>query len=196
MTFDAASEIARELEPNERLLWLGTPFRDLKPRWIDVIILAGGGIFITVMLCVGSGLILLQGTYEGIVPCAIGITVATALACYYLLFNPWQRARTCYAVTDKRAILIYRFWRQRILRSVELDSIIQVRFTQHPFGGASIMLDARRHGLEHADPRIGFIFFPREPTFELIPDPLAVSNLLDEVRKKPKSALEPVQHGE
>lgn len=193
MKIDVSSEISREIEPDERLLWSGTPCQGVFPRFVELWLLAAGSLIGVALLSIGIGLITLEGRYQGLIPCGIGISVIAAFAGYNLIGSPRFRSRACYAITDHRALLIYRWWGRRIVRSISLDAIQNVRVIKERLEFGNVAIDARRHGMEHFETR-GLPFLPHEPVFELIPDAASVGELLEEARKTPKSPLKPMRH--
>lgn len=193
MEFNAKAEIARELEPNEQVLWSGVPYAGAAVCLTDAVPLIGGGVFVIGMLSGALHAIFVQGEYTGILLAVVASGLATFVFGWPMVFNPRRRAQTCYALTEKRAIIVYQGWRREV-RSISLDSVTQMGFIHHTGGYGSIVFDMKRHPFDLYRFKSGF-HAPIDAEFERIPDALSVSELLYDVRKKSGATLEPVRHG-
>jgi hypothetical protein len=92
---------APRLEPGERLLWEGAPDRAIEFGRKDVPDIAGGLIFAGFSAFWMTGVAKQGGLWAfG----AIGIAVGAWLALGRMLWRPFRRSRTRYAITDRRVL--------------------------------------------------------------------------------------------
>lgn len=131
------------LEPGERLLWTGAPpgglrfaLSDLGPSFVGLVftVFAVGW---TVTAAGSPGPAFLP--VMGLVPLAIGLYLLIGRR----LWAAWRRARTAYALTDRRAIIATRHLGRR-LRSFPITPALQIDFR---LGDESTLIFARETDL-------------------------------------------------
>ena len=167
------------LEPGERLVWTGAPatglrfaFADLGPSFVGLVFTVFAIVW-TATAAGGPGPAFLP--VMGLVPLAIGV---------YLLIGrrfwaAYRRARTAYALTDRRAIIATRHLGRR-LRSFPITPGLQIDFR---LGDESTLIFARETDLGQ---RVGgkgrYRRNVNEIGFEYIPDGPHVARLIRRIQ--------------
>jgi len=180
----ADDELGRRLDPDERLLWSGRPAQGLLLRPSDLFIIpfsllwCGFAIFweTSVARMNAPGFFLLWG----------GMFVAIGL--YFVVgrffVDAFQRARTTYAVTDRRVLILSGLW-ARSARTLALEGLGEIDLRERRDGSATLTFGR--------DPVGGWTWggngWPGSrrtaaPAFEGIADGAAVLRLIQDARRK------------
>lgn len=131
-------ELSAALEPGEKVLWKGFPRQGLMLRGQDAFMIpfsfvwCGFVVFWEYMAVTSedaSGFFALWG-----VPFVL---VGAYMVVGRFFTDIWTRARTAYAVTDKRILIISGLWRRNI-RSLELLGLSEINLTESQDGRGTI----------------------------------------------------------
>jgi hypothetical protein len=136
--------IQRELNSSERLLWTGAPRQGLRLRAADVFMvpfsLLWGGFVIFWEYSVlrqssshGSGSPDLFMVLWGIPFVLVGIYLIVGR----FFADAFQRARTIYAVTDQRILIVTTLWNKQV-KSVQLKTLPEISLTEKSDGSGTI----------------------------------------------------------
>jgi hypothetical protein len=189
MIVDVESVIVSELQPREKVLWTGRPAQGIRLRPADTLLIpfsllwGGFAIFWEWKVLTQSGTSYLP--FVGVLFVLIGL---------YLIFGrfyyaAWQRARTRYALTSERAIIVCgRETRSLYLRQLESVTLLEGR---NSVGSVILGEYSARHILEWMVPSWGAgtgwpgsgPFNP--PRFDLIENAPRVHELILSALRKP-----------
>lgn len=162
------SDLDAELVHNEKLLWTGAPYQGVALRPFD-----GVALIVALALAGFAFAANVEQWNKDRVNAVIGLAVATgmvALPCAYVfLYQPWRRSRTRYALTDRRAISIYRGWLGEVVRTARLRCVTQIMRVELPEGYGTLVFNPKRPPFEHDFVRSGF-WIPSDIAFERIAD--------------------------
>jgi len=146
MDRQADQRIERELDRGEQLLWFGQPSLGVKLHLPDLVLLPMG------LLLTSFGIVIhpvaLRNGWE---PDNILGSLPLVLVGVYLLGGRWlwdakRRARTVYAVTDRRIILVSGIFRTRV-RSIDLRTLGDLSFIERRNGKGDFLLGSDAWGL-------------------------------------------------
>lgn len=132
----AQRALAREIGPNEQLLWSGMPKQGLVLRTSDLLVIplgigwAGFLVFWHYGMAQTGGPLL---TFGSVVSTAIGLYVLVGR----FIWDSWERKKLYYALTDQRA-LIYGGLLDRKLRSVNYHALPEIVVEDSADGDAPI----------------------------------------------------------
>lgn len=136
-TVEAEQEIAREMEPNERLVWSGVPRRGIALRRGDVFLIPfsimwGGFAIFWEAGVLGSGAPLFFALW-GIPFVLVGL---------YLIFGRFlvdakTRAKTAYGLTDRRIIIVSGLF-SRSVKSLQLRTVSDITLDEKSDGTGTI----------------------------------------------------------
>jgi hypothetical protein len=143
---DSEDLVSRELAPNERLLWSGRPETGLRLRPADALmipfsLLWGGFAFFW-----EYGVVHISSTARKAVgPPGVFMVVwgiPFVLVGLYLLIgrffaDAYLRARTRYAVTDQRVLIVTNLWNRQV-KSISLRTLSEVSLRERADGSGSI----------------------------------------------------------
>jgi hypothetical protein len=173
---DLEAELDRYLDPGEQPRWVGWPPRGLLLRPMDA--------FLIPFALFWCGFV---AVWEiGVLQTDVGLFMSLwglmfVLIGLYLLFgrfivDAYRRRRTLYALTGRRALILSGVWR-RSLRSIDLATLSEVRFTEGRHGRGTISF-----GREIPAPWAGSAELPAygqpAPSFEAIDDAAEVFRLI------------------
>jgi len=162
----APALIRQRLEPQERVLWWGQPRRGIRFRQIDLFLVPfslmwGGFAIFWEFLAVsknGPAFFALFG-----IPFVV---IGLYLIAGRFVFDAWRRARTYYAVTQRRILILSR----ASLKSVELRNLSEMNLRESRDGSGSLTFGPHL-GLSQLNHSFGvWGGTPPVPTFEFIPD--------------------------
>jgi hypothetical protein len=172
----------RYLLPNEQLLWVGRPRQGVTLRgsaWYDIpLSLAWGG----AMIFFGLQFMHAGGTWR---PKSIGLLGVPILAIglYAIVLryfhDAWRRQRTWYALTDRRALILY-LGKAAHLYGVDFVDTSQIQLKEHADGAGTIVF---------IEPKIDPYWSPApgqsHKSFDGIADAREVYALIDQTRTRP-----------
>jgi hypothetical protein len=181
--------IGAELDPGERLLWAGQPPRGLMLRSSDAFLIPFS------LMWGGFAIFWESGVVLGGAPLFMKLWgVPFVVVGLYLIFgrffvDAYQRARTFYAVTSERAIIVSAYFVQRVT-SLNLDLLPDVSLTEHPSGAGTITFGTP----PPAPPRTAGNSWPATgqyaaPVFELASDARQVYEIIRDAQRANKSSL-------
>lgn len=132
-------DIDVELAPGEKLLWTGKPFTGVVVGRGDVPFICIGLFFIIPTLVA-------MAIPDGREPVALVVMIPVLLIAGYVAFgrlfvNAWRRAKTVYAITNQRGIVVHR-GAIRATRSVSLKNMPEMTLFERRSGLGSIILGA------------------------------------------------------
>jgi hypothetical protein len=175
-------EIQESLEPGERVLWSGRPRRGLTLRPQDGFLIPFSLVWTAIA---ATGFI--AGQKAPNTPMAVVPALFLVIGAYFVVgrffVDAWLRARTRYAVTNVRVIIISGFW-SRETRSLSLDGLSDMRVTKGRNGRGTIRFGADSPG----SGRFNFTFTSSSgaaPSFEGIDD---VADVERTIRKAQQAA--------
>jgi hypothetical protein len=131
MNYELEQRIRTDLRPDEKLLWTGQPAQGLRLRGSDLFLIpfsilwAGFAVFWewSVLKQGASGFFALWG-----VPFVL---VGVYIVFGRFFFDAAMRARTCYALTSQRVIILSGLW-TRELKSLWLRTLSELSFKEGP----------------------------------------------------------------
>lgn len=139
MDTEAEQNILRQLDSGERLLWSGQPCQGIRLR-------AGDALFIPFSLVWGGFAIFWETlVFRSHAPLFFRLWgVPFVLVGLYLIVgrffhDAWRRARTAYAITDRRVILVSGGL-QRSTRSVSLRTLGEIALAERRDGSGDVVL--------------------------------------------------------
>lgn len=179
----------RYLLPNEQLLWVGRPRQGMMLR-------ASDRYAIPLTLCAGAWVIycgvgimrpftarrITEIRWLGLPVIAIGLY----LIIFRFIHDAWRRRHTWYALTDRRALFLYR-GKTVHLYGVDLVDTSEIELKEHADGAGTIVfiepkVDPYWAGRVHAIASIGQ---SQQKSFEGIQDAREVCALIDRTRTHP-----------
>ena len=140
--FKSQSEIQRELEPGEKLLWSGQPRQGLRLNISDVIIIP-----FSLVWC-GFAVFWETTAIKGHAPLFFKLWgVPFVVIGSYMVFgrffvDVWMRARTFYGVTNRRLIIVTDGFSRRV-RSLPWQSLSEATLAERGDGGGAINFGPR-----------------------------------------------------
>lgn len=160
------SLVETELQPGERITWMGQPVPQLFARsawpivlfgipWTAIALFWTGGVVWAVLKSNGPGVVKIFPMF-GLPFILVGFGMLSAP------FWARRRARqSVYVLTDRRAIVVAGSWRGTItIRSFEPEKLKDLRRTQHKDGSGDLLFsqDTRRYGYgDRYSTRVGFL---------------------------------------
>ena len=188
----------RHLRRGESLLWVGRPRQGIWFRSTDWVMVPFSAAFAAIALLIESAALGLRGT-RGFNPCVATIGLPFAAIGLYMFagrffYDAWQRGRTWYGLTDRRALILY-YGKRLCLNGVDLASPkLRMERQDHAGGTGTLIfhlgeIDPYWEGREG---RSGFLDFgrPSEPAFEGIERVDEVQRMLWEAKWAAKAAQE------
>lgn len=149
------------LEPGERLIWAGRPARGLRLRRADLLALPVG-LFFLAFSVVWTVLALEDSPAMALIGIPF-ILFGAHHAAGRPLLDAWRRARTCYAVSDRR-VIIAGDRLGRVVQSVPLVELGEPRLIEEADGSGAVVFGAVPAGPPAAGP-LGF-GAPRRSAFD------------------------------
>lgn len=174
-------EIRPELEPGERVLWAGQPRQGLRLDWSDLYSIPFGLFFF------GFSVFWTAGAYQGS-PIFALFGVPFLIAGAYIAFGRFfveaqQRARTYYAVTDRRALIVSGLL-NRTVKSLDLATLHDVSVTERKNGTGTVDFGSTS-GLERRMGSFGSFGFNamNDNSFQLVERPREVYKVVLEAKR-------------
>jgi hypothetical protein len=146
MASNLASKMQSEIGEKEELLWVGQPKQGLLLRptdWIYVPFSLMWGLPVLFGMIIPA---IKNGFSEFTFPYFLAPLIFFMIAVYLLVgrffIDAWQRARTLYAVTDERILILSGFFAQNI-RAVMHKTLSDINLTLNRNGSGTIVLGPR-----------------------------------------------------
>lgn len=180
MLDDASSAFRDELSPGERLLWSGRPQQGLMLRGSDALLIpfsllwGGFAVFWEASAVRGGAPFFFK--LWGIPFVLVGLYITVGR----FLFDAWQRARTLYAVTDQRALILSGLFTRNV-RSLGVKSLSDINFSSGRDGKGTITLGPT-NPLGAWNTSWPGMNRHAAPTFEMIDDARRVYELLRQLQ--------------
>jgi len=185
---EAENEISRELDGDERLLWSGMPRQGMVLRGSDVFLIPANMLCCAFVMFWEAIALLMAITYND--PIAFLVPILGLLGVFITLYglfgrfllDSWIRARTFYAVTDRRIVIVSGCISRKIV-SLDLSTLDDTALTEKPNCSGTITF-GRPHPLGwlyDRTPWPGTKKF-RVPSFVMIEDARSVYNILREAK--------------
>lgn len=131
--YEIEQRLAREIGPQERVLWSGVPRQGLMLRASDLFLIpCGFAIFWKFGASRGGPFF----TAWGIPFVALGLYIAIGR----FFVDAFQRRRTIYAITNERVIIAGGGWRGTTVRSVSLRQLPEILLSERRDGRGTITL--------------------------------------------------------
>jgi len=181
--------IEAELDPGERLLWAGQPPRGLMLRSSDAFLIPFSLLWGGFVIFWETGAVLggapLSMKLWGVPFVIVGLYVIVGR----FFVDAYQRARTFYAVTSERAIIVSTYFGQRVT-SLNLNLLPDVSLTERRDGAGTITFGTP----PPSPPRTAGNSLPATgqytaPVFELPSDARAVYEIIRAAQRDSKPAL-------
>ncbi|HKF70355.1 MAG TPA: hypothetical protein VKB68_01295 [Stellaceae bacterium] len=179
-----ASELRQRLEPGERVLWSGRPQQGLMFRKGDLL-----GIPFSLLWC-GFAIFWESQVLSHNAPGFFALWgIPFILIGLYMVFgrfvvDAWQRQRTAYAVTDRRALILSGLWTPT-LKSLDIEGLTDIELQEGSGARGTVLL-----GLAPTNNAANFLgrgwpgtsaYIP--PAFERIADAASVFRIIRDARK-------------
>jgi hypothetical protein len=176
-----SQKIGPWLERDERLLWSGRPGRG--------IVFKAGDVFLIPFCVVWCGFVIFWhvGVYRSNAPLffllfgALFVVVGLYFVIGRFIWDAFRRARTVYAVTNRRIVIVSDVWR-RELRSLELEGLSQIQFREGRDGRGTITFGDKMAWWAEFSTMPGTR--PSAPEFEAIDHARAVMDTIREAQRR------------
>lgn len=139
------ARIAQELGPLEKLLWSGRPRRGLRLNPVDIVLVPFSLFFLGFALYWESSALGSAAPTDFKLAGALFVLVGAYLAIGRFFLVAWRRARTAYAITDARVIILSWFAWERV-KSLKLQYIANMSVVEELDGTGTILLGPSPNG--------------------------------------------------
>lgn len=176
--------LSEELETGEKLIWTGQPYQGLRFSWFDLYAVPFGLFFF------GFAIVWSILAFRGAPPFALFgipfILVGAYMAFGRFIIEAKQRARTYYAITDRRIIIVTGLF-TRTVRSLDLSTLQNVSVSEKKNGRGTVEF-AGKTGFERLFGQFGgfgsFGYNAMDSSsFQLIDNSRAVYNLVRDAKR-------------
>ncbi len=179
------SSVERELNSGERLLWKGRPRGGIRFRSQDLFLIPfslvwAGFVFFAVFAAFH------QPSRNGVATSALIPLIPFVLIGLYILVGRFfvdamMRARTEYALTDRRAIIVSGL-SSRNIKSIDLRSTSEISLSERPDKSGTITFGATPFGGWMQRNPWSFGSSAGVPAFEMIDEVRSVYRIIDQIR--------------
>jgi hypothetical protein len=183
--FDGSS-IERELNNGERLLWKGRPRGGIRLRAADIFLIPftlfwAGFAFFSGFVAFRQVLQKGSAAWPALVPIAPFILIGLYIFIGRFFVDAMMRARTEYALTNRRAIIISGFF-SRSVKSIDLLSTPEILLNERGDKSGTITFGATPFGGWMQRNPWSFGSSSAVPAFEMIEDVRSVYRIVDQIR--------------
>jgi hypothetical protein len=147
--------LKRHLAPHENILWSGHPSVRIRYSNSDFFLIP----LLTTCLCIIAFLCIdffIRGWFLGVLYLLFTLPVFWIVLHGRFMYKSWKKKKTFYAVTDKRALIVYRVFKEYV-QGIEFKNIETVRINKKKQGYGDIIFDSGL-GVERMSQNTGLDF--------------------------------------